>query len=811
MHELVTNVWLWWTLLLVVAATLAYRGAPRLVWTIALGLVVASFYIWAAAPWVLKVLLLGAYLLPALLFNIPLLRRTFFAKPLLRFYRNAMPEISATERAALEAGTTWWDAELFTGRPDWRKLLDFETAQLSAEEQVFLAGPVETLCGMLNDYRITHQDRDLPPEAWAFIKEQGFFGMLIPKVYGGKEFCAAAHAAVVMKIATRSISAALTVMIPNSVGPAKLLMKYGTEQQKNHYLPRLAKAEDIPCFALTATEAGSDAGAIPDSGIVCKGEFDGKKDVLGIRLNFDKRYITLAPVATVLGLAFKLYDPDGLLGDKFGKKKNLGITLALVPTRTPGIEQGERHNPMQMAFMNGPVRGTDVFIPLDWIIGGVDQAGRGWRMLMECLTDGRSISLPALSTASAKVAARAAGSYARVREQFKKPIGEFEGIQEALARIAGNTYAMDATRDITLAALDAGHKPSVIAGIAKYNLTERARQVINDAIEIWGGAGVCMGPRNPLGQLYLFPPVGVTVEGHNILTRSLMVFGQGAIRCHPYLLRELEAAQNTDNTAALTAFDKAMTAHVGFALRNACRTLMLGLTGARLTSAPAQAGGNARHYRQLNRMSAAFALVTDALLLLYRGSIKRRERLSGRMADIISQLYIASTALKRHHDLSQPHDEQPLVDWVVADALNKMQQGFDRLLANLDNRFVTFVLRQLVFPLGRRYAAPSDTLEQALAILVQQPGPVRERLLAGSYFGADDRLVELEQAMTAMVEAAPLRTKLRNAIRSSAVQGLTLEAQLIGAVTAGQLSVEEAEQLREMDRLRLVALQVDEF
>lgn len=807
MSEVLNSALFWWAILALTALTLAYRGVSRPVWTVTLVIVLAGFSLWAPAPLWAKTALWALYGVVGLLFNIGMLRRLFISRPLLRFYRDAMPEISQTERDALEAGTTWWDAELFTGKPDWDRLLDFTPANLTREEQEFLDGPVEQLCGMLNDYQITHELRDLPEAAWKFIREQGFLGMLIPKQYGGREFSAAAHAAVVMKIATRSISAALTVMIPNSVGPAKLLLKYGTDAQKKYYLPRLAKAEDIPCFALTATEGGSDAGAIPDTGIVCRREFDGKKDVLGILLNFDKRYITLGPVSTVFGLAFKLYDPDGLLDGK----RNLGITLALVPADTPGVAKGARHNPMQMAFLNGPLRGRDVFVPLEAIIGGVKYAGKGWRMLMECLTDGRSISLPALSTAAAKVSARAAGSYARVREQFKSPIGDFEGIQEALARIAGHTYAMDAARLITLAALDAGHKPSVISAIVKYNLTDRARRIITDAIEIWGGAGVCLGPRNPLGQLHLFPPVAVAVEGHNILTRNLMVFGQGAIRCHPYLLRELNAAQAEDSESSLRDFDSALLSHIGFATRNACRSLLLGLSGGLLANAPRRAGRNAWHYRQLNRMSAVFALMTDALLLQYRGTIKRRERLSARMADVISQLYIASSVLKYHHDGGMPEAQQPFVDWAIADALYTAQQSLDVLLKNLDNRLIAAMLRFLVFPLGRRHAPPADTLDATLAGLVQSEGPARAALLAGSYFGRDDRLQQLDAAMAAMRETAPLRKKLHSALRAGHVTGLTLEERLQSAVAGKLLSEQEAGQLREADRLRLAALQVDEF
>ncbi|MEE8117924.1 MAG: acyl-CoA dehydrogenase, partial [Gammaproteobacteria bacterium] len=700
----------WGLLFLGAALAAAYFRVSRITWT-ATGLVlVATFFYWSYVGFIWKLLAAILFLAPAVIFNLPALRRKLISDRMLTFYRSAMPEISQTERDALEAGGTWWDAELFSGMPRWRELLEFDQPKLSEEEIDFLSGPVEHLCGMLDDYAINNELNDLTPETWQYIKEQGFFGMIIPREFGGKEFSAAGHAQVVMKIATRSISAALTVMIPNSVGPAKLLLRYGTEEQKNHYLPRLARGEEIPCFALTGPEAGSDASAMPDTGVVCRGEFNGKKDVLGIRLNFDKRYITLGPIATVLGLAFKLYDPDGLLG----KQEDRGITLALVPADTPGISKGSRHKPLHMAFLNGPLHGENVFIPIDWIIGGPDQVGKGWRMLMESLTDGRSISLPALSTAAAKVCARVTGAYATIRKQFRVPIGQFEGVQEALARIAGNTYAMDSVRRLTLAAVDAGYKPSVISGIAKYNLTARCRQVVNDAVDVHGGAALCLGPKNLLGQIQDFPAVGVTVEGHNILTRNLIVFGQGAIRCHPHLLAELEAAYTEDEEKARQQFDRAVTGHIGFSISNAVITILLGLSGARFAARhenPSLRYGQA----QLTRMSTAFAFVTDILLLVYRGEIKRRERLSGRMADIFSQLLIASAAMKHFDDQGREDNDVPLITWVIKDCLAIIQVSFDEVFRNLRYPWLGRVLRAWVFPLGRSYSPPSDALGQEVA------------------------------------------------------------------------------------------------
>ncbi|HWP94552.1 MAG TPA: acyl-CoA dehydrogenase [Gammaproteobacteria bacterium] len=809
MNALISNPYLWWLLIIALALALAGWRAPRRIWTPLLGAAVAGLIVFSSAPIWSKVLAAALYLVPALLFNVTPLRRALLSTPLLRFYRASMPEISATERDALEAGTTWWDAELFTGAPHWQQLLAFPPAQLTDEERAFLEGPVERLCAILDDYRINNEDADLPPEAWEFVKRNGFFGMIIPKEYGGKGFSQYGHAAVVMKIATRSISGALTVMIPNSVGPGKLLLKYGTEEQKNHWLPRLARGEEIPCFALTGPEAGSDAGAIPDTGVVCYGEYGGQRNVLGVRLNFEKRYITLAPVATVLGLAFRLYDPDRLLGER----TDLGITLALVPAATPGIVQGRRHKPLHMAFLNGPLQGRDVFVPLDCLIGGPAYAGKGWRMLMECLTDGRSISLPALSTAAAKVCTRLAGAYARVRSQFKTPIGLFEGVEEALARIAGNTYVMDAARRVTLAALDAGHKPSVISGIVKYNLTARCRQVVDDAMDVHGGAALMLGPRNPLGQLHAFPEIGITVEGHNILTRNLIVFGQGAIRCHPFLLEELNAAGEKDEARALERFDAALLGHVGFAVSNAVRAFVMGLTGARFVRAPAVHREIRRHYRDLTRMSAAFALATDALLLTYRGAIKRRERISARMADVLSQLYLASTVLKRFHDQGEPVEDLPLVHWACEDALFTIQKSFDALFRNIEPRLLAWCLRALLFPLGRSYRAPGDALDRRVARLILTPGAARDRLISDMYFPRDsgDRFVVLEEAFVRLTASESLERRLKEAVREGRVRGRTFDELVEAARKAGVFAPAECEALRAAEMARREALKVDDF
>ncbi len=546
------------------------RQASRYLWTAVLGAILCYWSVFYTPPVWALLIAWGIFIPIATLLTIDPLRQSLLMAPLLSLYKKIMPSMSDTEREALEAGTVWWEAEVFSGRPDWHRMLGFPAPALSAEERAFLDGPTNDLCSMVNDWEITEELRDLTPETWAFLKKKGFFGMIIPKQYGGLEFSANAHSAVVLKVASRSISAAVTVMVPNSLGPAKLLLSYGTEQQKQYYLPRLASGDEIPCFALTGPESGSDAASMPDTGVVCKQSFEGKDDVLGIRLNWEKRYITLGPVATLLGLAFHLYDPDKLIGEQ----KDIGITLALIPTTTPGVEIGNRHFPMSQSFMNGPNRGTDVFIPMDWVIGGQDYVGQGWRMLMNSLSDGRAISLPALSTASGQMVSRSVGAYAAVRKQFKVPIGKFEGISEVLGRIAGTTYTLNAARGFTTAAIDSGEDPSVASAIIKYHATERMRSIVNDAMDILGGSGISMGPSNFLGRGYQGLPIAITVEGANILTRNLIIFGQGAIRCHPFLFKEMETVANDD----VAGFDAALLGHGSLVMSNISRGLFHSLT-----------------------------------------------------------------------------------------------------------------------------------------------------------------------------------------------------------------------------------------
>jgi acyl-CoA dehydrogenase len=718
--------------------------------------------------------------------------------------RKALPPMSQTEREALEAGTTWWDAELFSGKPDWKVLLDLPPAQLSAAERTFLDGPVEALCAMLDDWDITHKRRDLPPEVWAFIKKHKFCGMIIPEQYGGLDFSHAAHSEVVMKIASRSVTAAVTVMVPNSLGPAKLLLAYGTEAQKNHYLPKLAAGTEIPCFALTGPLAGSDAGAMPDTGIVCYGSFGDNERTLGIRLNWEKRYITLGPVATVLGLAFKLYDPERLLGGR----EDIGITVALIPTDTPGVSIGKRHFPLDSAFQNGPNWGKDVFIPLDWIIGGVAQVGNGWKMLMQCLATGRSISLPALSAGAAKFTSRNTGAYARIREQFNRPIGAFEGVEEALARIAGETYIIDAARQVTAAALDGGHKPAVLSAAIKYELTERMRRIVNDGMDIQGGSGICLGPRNYLGRLYQVIPVSITVEGANILTRTMIIFGQGAVRCHPYLQREMQALEADD----LRQFDSLLFNHIGFLLRNFAVCLWLGLSNACLLNVPGDKQTR-RYYRQIARLSAAFALLTDVALLTLGGALKRKERISGRFADALSNLYLCSCVLKHYQDQGSPKDDPALLHWACRHTIHRAQQALLAVLHKLPLQPLPRLLRAALFPFGKPYAPPGDSLTREIAAILLSDSPARNRLTKGIYINdnENDATGRIERAFAAVLVAAPAELKLRNAQKRRHLSEDPRLERIAAALELGIITHEEADLARAAETARLAAIAVDAF
>lgn len=754
--------------------------------------------------WLLSALALAALCTAVLTESV---RLRFLSAPMLRLYQKITPQISETEQIALEAGTVGFEGELFSGNPDWNALRAQTWNQLSAEEQAFLDGPCETLLSMVDDWQISHELADLPPEVWAYLKEQKFFGMIIPKQYGGLGFSAVAHSAVLQKVASMSGTLASTVAVPNSLGPAELLLHYGTEEQKNHYLPRLAAGEEIPCFALTSPHAGSDATSIPDIGVVCKQTIDGR-EVLGVRLNFSKRYITLAPVATVVGLAFKLHDPEHLLSEQSDR----GITLALIPRNTPGLQIGLRHLPLNVPFQNGPVRGRDVFITLDALIGGPQYIGQGWRMLVECLSVGRSISLPSNSVGAMKMAAFGVGAYARIRKQFNQPIGRFEGVEEALARIAGYTYAADALATATASAVDRGEKPAVPSAIAKYHTTELARQVISDAMDVAAGKGVILGPMNWLGRMWQGAPISVTVEGANILTRSLIIFGQGAIRCHPYILKEMSAASIADPTERLATWDRILFEHVSFAASNAARAFLLGVSFNLLTRAPGGAASR-RFYRKLTRYSSALALIADVSMLTLGGKLKVRERLSARLGDVLAQLYIGASILKRYADRGEPAAEQALFKWAMHDCVYKIQRALDEYLANFPVRPLAWALRWVVFPLGRVERPVGDGTGRRAAAVLLSPSELRDRLTHFVYTAAlpTNPAGQISAMLPQAIAAEPIERKLIKALRGTSALSFDYAAQLRAGVEQGVITQAEADLLALARADLEQAIAVDEF
>jgi len=787
---------------LLLALVLLYAGQGLWAWVVPIGLLLAY---WAGrgidSPLAFA-LVAGPFVLFALVFGLAPLRRMVVSGPLMRFMAPFFPRMSDTERTALEAGTVWWDADLFSGAPDWRKLLHFQPKPLSDKERRFLEGPCQELCRMVDDWKV-HQEAGLSPAVFEFMKKQGFLGMIIPEEFGGLGFSAIANSAVVTKVSSRSVTAAVIIMVPNSLGPAELLRHYGTEDQKRHWLPRLARGEEIPCFSLTEPGAGSDAGGLTSTGVVCKGTWEGQ-EVLGMRLNWNKRYSTLGPIATVIGLAFRLHDPDHLLGEK----EDLGITVALVPSRLPGVDHKSLHDPLSIPFINGPTTGKDVFLPLEFIIGGPKMAGQGWRMLMECLSAGRSISLPGLATGAAQWSTRVTSAYAVVREQFGMSIGRFEGIEAPLARIGGTTYWLNAMRWVTAGAVDAGGKPAVLSAIAKAWSTEAMRHVVNDAMDIQGGAGISRGPRNTLAHVYQALPIGITVEGANILTRSMIVFGQGAIRCHPYALREIQTAQAGD----VEGFDDAFFGHVGFMGRNAARAFLLGLTGGALVSTP-PLGTSRKPMKQLSRLSAAFALVSDAAMGTIGGDLKRRELISGRLADALAWMYVGSVSIRRFVEDAEPARDRPFFLWATQTAAFQVQEALRGVLDNLPNRLAAWALRPIVFPLGARIRPPSDRTSTAVARAMLDGGEARVALSRDIFVpGEDDPgLGRLERALKATVACEPLRKKLREAIKAKTLPRLEESELLALAVEKAVITAEESKKLREAAEMRWDAVQVDAF
>src|SRR5262245_2049548 len=799
---------LWILLFVSLVLWLAYHRASLLTASISLGALLVAYSAFGAGPVWWKAVLWALYV-PHVLLNIRPLRRALISNRFLLVFKRMLPPMSTTEREALEAGTVWWDGELFTGGPDWNKLLSAKAPALSAEEQAFIDGPCEELCRMIDDFDITHRRADLPPEVWDFIKKKGFWAMIIPRKYGGLEFSAYAHSSVVVKIASRSSTVASTIVVPNSLGPAELLLHYGTEEQRNHYLPRLARGEEIPCFGLTGPRVGSDASAIPDTGIVCRGSYQGR-DTIGVRLHFSKRYITLAPIATIIGLAFRLYDPEKLMG---GVETDYGITVGLVPRATPGITIGRRHFPLNGPFQNGPIQGKDVFVPLDAIIGGPKMAGQGWRMLVEQLSVGRCISLPSIATGGAKGGVYSCGAYARIRRQFNLPIGKFEGVEAVVARMAARTYLMDAARSVTLAAIDSGERPAVPAGILKYHLTESGRMVANDAMDVQGGKGIMLGPKNYLGRGYQMVPVSITVEGANILTRSLIIFGQGAIRCHPWVLKEMNAAQEPDRDKGLRDFDVALFGHVRYTISNAVRSFFGAVTLSRIVKSP-RPGPTTRYFEHINRFSASFAFATDVAMLSLGGYLKKKENLSARLGDVLSNIYLASMVLKHFENQGRPESDLPLVEYACRSLLYQAQEQLHSFLRNFPVRWLAAIMRLIIFPRGLTYSAPGDRLNPLIAELVMNPGEARERLCHFVYRTLEPKnhLGLVQQAMELAIAAEPLEKKIRvEGVKTGRVTALDLPGQVREALAAGIITEAEAAQLREYDRKVMDIVNVDDF
>ncbi len=787
-------------LIVLIAITLYHRTNLKLTTLVVLGalLLWGFFYSIPYVHWVLALLIL----IPL---NIPAIRRPMSAQ-LLEVFKGVMPRISDTEQEALDAGTVWWEQEVFAGKPNWKRLHSIPKASLTPEEEAFINGPTEELCSMVNEWQITNIDRDLPPEMWQFIKDQGFFSFIIPKEYGGLGFSAYAQSQVLTKLNSLSATVGSIVSVPNSLGPAELLMHYGTDEQKKHYLPRLASGEEIPCFALTAIEAGSDAGGIPDKGIVCKGQWNGE-EVIGIKLTWNKRYITLAPVATLLGLAFKMYDPDSLLGDR----EDLGITCALIPTDTDGVEIGRRHYPLSTPFQNGPTSGEDVFVPLDYIIGGEKMAGQGWRMLVDCLSAGRAISLPSGATGGSKMVAYTTGAYARIRRQFKVPVGYMEGVMEALARIAGKTYMIDAVRSFTAAGIDTGEKPSVASAIVKCHTTKYAQDCAIDGMDIHGGKAVMMGPKNYMGRAYQGAPISITVEGANILTRSLIIYGQGSIRCHPYVLKLIEASQNENKEQAVKDFDKSLFAHIGFAMSNKVRTFWLGLTASLFVRKP-KSDFTGRYYQRITRFSSALAFLSDVIMGVLGGELKRRESISGRLGDMLSHLYIATSVLKFYDDKGRPEHDKNIVQWSLEHSLYQTQMAADGVLRNFPIGWMGKLLRLVVFPLGLPLSPPSDKLGRRLAKDLQKAEAMREEVSHGIYKSESEfsNLYKVDKALRLQLEMEPIVAKISKALGKKPAnhQVVTFAKE---AFEQDLITQEELQLVINAEDARLEVINVDDF
>jgi alkylation response protein AidB-like acyl-CoA dehydrogenase len=794
--------WFSWIVAAAGVLTLGYFTAPLWLWTAFFALLVLYLSFFSSASLITIIITWGLFLAVAALLNIPALRRRVIAAPMMRFAKKQIPPISETEKEAIAAGDIWWEADLFRGTPDWQKLQNLTLAKLTSEEKDFLNNQVETLCSKINVWKQS-QTREMDAGVWNYIKQERFFSMLIPKQYGGLEFSALAQSCVVSKIGSVDVSTAVAVMVPNSLGPAELLLAYGTEEQKKHYLPRLASCEEIPCFGLTGPEAGSDAGSMIDRGVIAYGEYQGET-VLGIKLSFEKRYITLSPLATVIGLAFKCFDPDKILGDEY----ECGITVALLPADHAGVQIGDRNYPIGSSFPNGTIKGKGVFIPIDWVIGGARNIGCGWHMLMECLSAGRGISLPALATSVAKLSFATSGAYARIRKQFKVPIGEFEGVQQPLARLAGFTYILESMRVVTASGITSGVKPAVASAIAKYHMTELARKCINDAMDIHGGKSIILGPSNYLAGAYQVLPVAITVEGANILTRNLIIFGQGAMRCHPHLLAEINAAQNND----LRGFDKHFLQHAGYAFNSGMRALVRGFTGGKFIRAVPDSPFKS-YYQQLTRMSTALAFVADKAMILLGGKLKRKENISARLGDVLSYLYMASCVLKYYESSKHVADERLYVKWALDYCLYQMQVAWNDYFNNFPIKLVASIHRFIVFPFGMPYKYPSDRLSEALAKTMLAPSPMRDKLMRWTYHGEQEHgMGLLNHTLKQEEQVAPLMDKLRAARKEKHLDGsLSLPEAISAAKDLGLIDEHETQILNEYENYYSKVIAVDSF
>ena len=735
------------------------------------------------------------------------LRRKAITMPAFRMVKKILPPVSPTEREALEAGTLGFDTELFGGEPNWNKLRAVRPMSLTEDERNFLDGPTEELCRMINDWHIRAESREIPENIWQFIKDKGFLGMLISKEHGGLGFSAQAQSLVLGKVASRSPDVSVCVMVPNSLGPGELIEKFGTHEQKEYYLPRLARGQEVPCFALTGPYAGSDAASMRDIGTVTRGNHNGQ-EVVGIRLNWDKRYITLAPNATLLGLAFHMSDPENLLG----KGEDIGITLALIPAGHPGVQIGRRHLPCGNAFPNGPTWGENVFIPLDWIIGGAEHVGQGWRMLMSCLAAGRAISLPASATAAAKNMLRSTSAYARIRSQFNIPIGKMEGVEEPLARLVEAAYLLESARSVTASMVSGGDKPAVISALMKYKCTEWGRQAVNDAMDIQGGKAICDGPSNFAQAAYQSIPVSITVEGANILTRSLVVIAQGALRSHPWLFKEVEAVQHWDEDEGFKAFERAFEGHVGFATANIFGSLFHNLTFGAFAVAP-QARYTGHWYRQAYRAARNFALVTDLSVAILGGGLKTKQHITGRLADALAELYFVCCMLKRFEDDGEPQSDRAILDYCARNALARFYASLSRVIGNFPNPVVAALMRVCVFPLGNNFAPAKDRAVKRVVSLVLEPTAARDRLTREIFISHDpnDTQGVLEAAFVKVIETEEANRKLEHAVRQKTVHRF-LGNDFIGeAVQKGVVTPEEGEKLRERERLVAKVIAVDDF